>query len=101
MAYNGEKAVELARERAYDLILLDVLMPGLDGYETCRAIRQTELNGETPVVFVTGHDDQAARQEAASAGGSGFVPKPVLASQLKLVALTHTVGQAAKQMAVA
>ncbi len=88
-AASGDAAVTLAQEKQFDLILLDVLMPGIDGFATCSRIHETALNRRTPVVFVTSHDDPEARSQAVAAGGCGFIPKPVLASQIKLTALTH------------
>jgi len=87
-ADSGEAALAVAAEKTFDLIFLDVLMPGVDGYATCRRIRETGLNPGTPIVFVASHDDTEARSRAADAGGCGFIPKPVLASQITLIALT-------------
>ena len=85
---SGEAALKLAREKAFDLIFLDVQMPGMDGFAACCRIHQTRRNRLTPVVFVTSSDDLDSRAKAAAAGGCGFVPKHVLASQLTLVALS-------------
>jgi CheY-like chemotaxis protein len=85
---SGEAALRLAREKPFDLIFLDVQMPGMDGFDACCRIHQTPLNRLTPVVFVTAFDDSDSRAKAAASGGCGFVPKQVLASQLKLVALS-------------
>ena len=85
---SGEAALRLAREKAFDLIFLDVQMPGMDGFAACSRIHQTRRNRLTPVVFVTGHDDLDSRAKAAASGGCGFVPKQVLASQITLVALS-------------
>jgi CheY-like chemotaxis protein len=87
-AESGEAALALTAEKAYDLIFLDVLMPGIDGFTTCKQIHETALNRRTPVMFVTGHDDGNARAMAVDAGGCGFIPKPVLPSQITLTALT-------------
>jgi CheY-like chemotaxis protein len=87
-ADNGEAAVALATEKTYDVIFLDVMMPGIDGFTTCSRIRETALNSNSPVVFVTSHDDAEARSMALAAGGCGFIRKPVMASQITLTALT-------------
>jgi two-component system sensor histidine kinase BarA len=87
-AESGEAALRLAREKAFDLIFLDVRMPSMDGFDACCRIHQTPRNRLTPVVFVTRYDDVDSRAKAAASGGCGFVPKQVLASQLKLVALS-------------
>ena len=85
---SGEAALRLAREKPFDLIFLDVQMPGMDGFAACSRIHQTRRNHLTPVVFVTSYDDLDSRAKAAASGGCGFVPKQVLASQLTLVALS-------------
>ena len=88
---NGEAALRLVREKPFDLIFLDVRMPGMDGFAACSRIHQTRRNHRTPVIFVTSYDDLDSRVKAAAAGGCGFVPKQVLASQLTLVALSFIV----------
>ncbi len=87
-AESGEAAVAIAKEKPLDLILLDVLMPGMDGFVACQRIHETGQNARTPVLFITSQDDMEARAKAADAGGCGFIPKPVLSSQITLVALT-------------
>jgi CheY-like chemotaxis protein len=87
-APNGEVALALACEKSFDVIFLDVHMPGMDGCTTCERIHQTQANRVTPVVFVTGQNDLEARSHAARSGGCGFIPKPVLASEIALTALT-------------
>jgi CheY-like chemotaxis protein len=87
-AESGEAALRLAREKPFDLIFLDVQMPGMDGFAACSRIHQTRCNHLTPVVFITGSDDPDSRAKAATSGGCGFVSKQVMASQLKLVALS-------------
>jgi CheY-like chemotaxis protein len=74
--------------KTFDAIFLDVQMPGMDGFVTCAKIHETALNARTPVVFVTSHTDIASREKAAQAGGSGFIPKPALAVEITLRALT-------------
>jgi len=85
---NGEAAVALAAETPFDLIFLDIRMPGMDGFAACSKIHEKALNTDTPVIFVSSQDDKDARSQAASSGGSGFIPKPILSSQIALVALT-------------
>jgi CheY-like chemotaxis protein len=87
-ADTGEEAMAKASEKAFDAIFLDVQMPGMDGFVTCAKIHETALNARTPVVFVTSHTDIASREKAAQAGGSGFIPKPALAVEITLRALT-------------
>ena len=63
-------------------------MPGIDGFTTCKRMRETSLNSSTPVVFVTGYDDLHSRKQAAVVSRCGLIPKPVLASHITLTALT-------------
>jgi CheY-like chemotaxis protein len=90
VAENGEAALALAATRAYDAIFLDVLMPGMDGFELCSQIHQTEYNRTTPVVFVTGHNDFEAHSKASLCGGSDVLGKPFLSFEVTLKALTLT-----------
>lgn len=50
-AMDGAKALELAAQHAFDLVLLDVMMPGMDGFEVCRKMRETEEMREVPIIF--------------------------------------------------
>jgi len=88
-ADSGEAGLALAGKSWFDLIFLDVRMPGMDGFAACSQIHTTVLNRLTPVVFVTSHGDTASQAQAAVAGGCGFISKPVLASQITLVALSY------------
>jgi diguanylate cyclase (GGDEF)-like protein len=65
-----------------DLILLDVIMPGLSGYDVCRMLRANEQWSSIPVVFLTSRNDQEGRASAFRAGGNDFLSKPVLAEEL-------------------
>lgn len=67
----------------FDLVLLDIEMNGIDGYETCRRIRAKEASAHLPVVFVSGHDTAPERVEAYQAGGDDFVVKPVSVQELR------------------
>ena len=77
-AADGALAVELARSRAPDLILMDVEMPRMDGFAACEAIRAAEADGTSvPIVMVTGGDDLEAVTRAYEAGATDFVSKPI------------------------
>ena len=77
----------LKRER-FDLIFLDVEMPGLTGLELCVKIRAMEPNRSTPIVFVTSHSDFGSRAQSALSGGNDFIAKPFLLVEVALKALT-------------
>jgi len=87
---SGEAALGLAGKQPFDLILMDVFMPGMDGFETCVKIRQTAANRETPILFITGCFDEETCRRATEAGGCGFLAKPVLPKEIKLRTLTLT-----------
>jgi CheY-like chemotaxis protein len=88
IAESGEAALLLAETRTFDVIFLDVIMPGMDGFATCSKIRETNLNFATPVVFVTGQSDAESREKSVRFGGNGFITKPVLPAEIFLTALT-------------
>ncbi|MEZ5285008.1 MAG: response regulator [Vicinamibacterales bacterium] len=75
-AEDGHQALASARRAAPDLMLLDVMMPGLDGYEVCRRIRTEPVLRELPVILVTALDDRASRIQGLEAGADDFVSKP-------------------------
>ena len=75
-AGDGDSALERARELMPDLVLLDVLMPGLDGYEVCRRLRADAQLAEVPIIMLTALDDRASRLIGMEAGADDFVSKP-------------------------
>jgi CheY-like chemotaxis protein len=85
---NGEAALALALGKPFDVIFLDVQMPGMDGFEVCSKIRDTVPNRATPVVFVTGHSDFDARAQMSRNGGNDLMGKPFLTSEITVKALT-------------
>ena len=87
-AENGEAALALALEKPFDVIFLDVIMPGMDGFEVCSKIRDTVPNRATPVVFVTGQSDFDARAQMSRNGGNDLMGKPFLTSEITVKALT-------------
>jgi PleD family two-component response regulator len=87
-AENGEAALALALGKTFDVIFLDVVMPGMDGFEVCSKIRDTVLNRTTPVVFVTRLSDFDARCKSALSGGNDLIGKPFLTSELTAKALS-------------
>ncbi len=88
LAESGEAALALARLQSYDLVLLDVMMPGMDGFEVCTRIRQTGSNGSTPVLFVTALKDFDTRVKSLTTGGNDLLGKPFLTFEITLKALT-------------
>ncbi|MCP3892497.1 MAG: EAL domain-containing protein [Desulfobulbaceae bacterium] len=76
-ATNGEDAITLFEEKQPDLIFLDVLMPGMDGFATCREIRRRSGGEYVQILMVTGLDDTESIKKAFLAGGNDFVSKPI------------------------
>ncbi|WP_346284774.1 response regulator [Zoogloea sp.] len=76
-AASGEEAIRLCTAQAPDLVILDVGLPGIDGYETCRRLRQLI---KAPIIFVTGHHTLEDQLKAFDAGGNDLIPKPVTAT---------------------
>jgi putative two-component system response regulator len=83
-AESGVTALAQIPDLNPDLILLDVMMPGMDGYEVCRRLKEDEHTRLTPIVFVTALDDRRARLRGIEAGGDDFLTKPF--DQLELSA---------------
>ena len=74
---NGADALEAALSRDVAIVLLDVDMPGMDGYAVCRRLRADPRFATVPIVMVTGHEDAAAISRAFDAGATDFISKPV------------------------
>jgi len=76
-ATSGEEAISMALALLPDLVLLDVLMPGIDGYEVCRRLKDDPLIADVPIIFATGLDDQQAEVRGLSLGAIDYVTKPI------------------------
>lgn len=85
---SGDAAFLIASEEKFDLIFMDIQMPGLNGFETCSMIRDTMLNARTPIVFVSGQHDSQTRNRVAECGGNGVISKPFLTAEMTVKALT-------------
>ncbi len=80
-AYNGEQALRWIEERHIDLVILDVMMPGLDGFEVCRQIR---CNTTIPVLLLTAKSDQTDVIAGLELGADDYMPKPFSTRELAL-----------------
>jgi DNA-binding response OmpR family regulator len=81
-AGGGEEALRLLRERAFDLILLDVMMPDKDGFEVCRQIKQDGRTRSIPVIFLTAKGGGEALAEGFESGAMMYINKPFTANKL-------------------
>jgi len=78
LAQNGMQALEQARARVPDVVLLDIMMPDMDGFEVCRRIKADPVLKDVPVMFVTAlKSDRDTRQKALLSGGDTFLNKPI------------------------
>lgn len=82
-------ALQWMKEEHYDLILLDIEMPGLDGFELCKRLRALPGYQKTPVIYVTSHSDFDRRAKSILSGGNDLISKPVFAIELAVKAVTH------------
>ncbi len=76
-AVNGAQAVSVCERRMPDLVLMDAVMPVVDGFEACEYIRQLSDGGHTPVLIITALDDEQSIENAFSAGATDYIPKPL------------------------
>lgn len=81
-AENGEKGIEIAKEYKPDLVLLDIMMPKMDGLETVELIRKDEELKRTPVIFLTARSDEKTEIESLNKGGDDFITKPISTTKL-------------------
>lgn len=88
-ATSGQEALDLAREQLPDLILLDVVMPGLDGYEACRRLKKDPRTSGIPVIFVTAMDHEEDETAGLDAGAIDYLTKPIRASIVKARVRNH------------
>jgi DNA-binding response OmpR family regulator len=75
-AADGNTALELARARRFDLVILDLMLPGLDGVTVCRAIRRDSINADTPVLMLTARREEADKVLGLDSGADDYLTKP-------------------------
>ena len=88
-AKDGPRALDLAREELPDLILLDVMMPGMSGYEVCAALKADPALAAVPVIFVTALNDTSDEVEGFEAGAVDYITKPVSPPIVRARVRTH------------
>ena len=82
VATTGQIALEVVEEEKIDLILLDIIMPDMDGYEVCKQLKSNEKTKEIPVIFITAKSDEDSIEKAYDIGGSDYVTKPFRPKEL-------------------
>ena len=81
-AENGREAVEMARESLPDLVILDVMMPEMDGLEACRLIKQDKATHDLPVIFLSARDETEMKVNGLGLGANDYISKPFKAEEL-------------------
>ncbi|MFK5952815.1 MAG: response regulator [Desulfobacterium sp.] len=89
VALNGKDAIRFASTHQPDLILLDIIMPGMDGFEVCKTLKATPATRDIPIIFITAMDNQAHRAKGFECGGVDYITKPFVANEIKQKLHTH------------
>ena len=99
VAENGDDALTLARQTAFDLVVLDVMLPGIDGYEVCRRLR---AESSVPVLFLSARDTELDKVVGLEIGGDDYLAKPfgVRELQARVKALLRRVPAGARELGV-
>ena len=97
-ATSGKEAIKILEKEDFDLILLDVMMPGIDGFETCKRIKKLENKSNIPIIFVTAKTDIDSITLGFEYGGVDYISKPFKADELLVRVKTHIELKKAKDM---
>ena len=84
VAHSGEEAIEAARRQMPDLVLLDIMLPGLDGWEVCRILRESVNGKSVPIIMLTALSSEEARIQGLTLGADDYVSKPFSIRELML-----------------
>lgn len=87
-AMDGEQALIWAKSKQFDLILLDIMMPGMSGYKVCQKIRENPETGDTPIIFLTAKTDSESVVKGFGVGAMDYITKPF--NKAELLARVHT-----------
>lgn len=88
-AKNGRDALELMTNNSFDLVLLDIMMPDMNGYEVCKRIKKDTLLSDIPVIFLTAKTDVDSMTQGFEVGGVDYITKPFHANELLARVKTH------------
>lgn len=89
MATSGEQALAICRTQPPDLVLLDVVMPGMDGFEVCKRLKADDATKDIPVIFVTAHNDEETETRGLDVGAIDFISKPINPRVVRARVKTH------------
>ena len=89
IANDGEKALDLAHRHQPEVILLDIMMPELDGYQVCERLKADPVTSDSAVVFLSALDDLQAKVRGFSLGGADYISKPFQAQEVIARVKTH------------
>lgn len=81
-AENGEEGIEMAKQHKPDLILMDVIMPGLNGFQATRILRKEASTKDIPIIIISGNEQATEKFWGLRVGANGFLPKPVNRKEL-------------------
>lgn len=96
-AMSGAEAIEKTLTQVPDIILLDIMMPGMDGYATCRKLKALERTKDIPVIFMTALSDTQAKIRAFDAGGLDYITKPFQPEEVLARVATHVANRRLQQ----
>jgi len=88
-ALNGEQALELIKANTFDLILLDIMMPGMDGFEVCKQLKSNQNTQDIPVIFLTAKIDVDSIKAGFEVGAVDYIVKPFHPEELIARVKTH------------
>ena len=86
---DGATAVELASRETFDVILLDIMMPEINGFSVCQKIRKSSMNMSIPIIFVTARSDPLGAPTSFKAGGTAYLTKPF--TRRRLISVVQSV----------
>lgn len=89
LARNGPQAIAMCKSNPPDLVLLDIVMPGMDGYAVCAQLRADPATRDIPVVFITAHTDPEQETQGLEMGAVDFITKPVVPAVVRARVRTH------------
>lgn len=81
-AKSGEMAISLTKEHDFSVILLDIMMPVLNGFETCKRLKEDKKTKDVPIIFLSGKDSSSDIEQAYEVGGIDYVVKPFISIEL-------------------